>query len=177
MSPWLHINVQTNRFQNAYRSNQTDKRPLVTLRAEKNFLGLTPQHLPHALMLPPPAYFPIFPSSHLAILFTLMLAVTSFTRDMHFRLVDICVRRLKGNTIVGRELDASTTIVASEETWILTWSGEDLLSTWTIITKHWMAVHRTSVFAFECDIIPITIFTVAGQIARSALCWKIKHYL
>jgi len=40
-----------------------------------------------------------------------------------------------------------------------------------------MAVRRTSVFALACDTMPITILTVAGQMARSALCWKIKHML
>ena len=40
-----------------------------------------------------------------------------------------------------------------------------------------MAVRRTSVFALACDTMPITMLTVAGQMARSALCWKIKHML
>jgi hypothetical protein len=46
-----------------------------------------------------------------------MLEVTTFTRDIHFQLVDICERRLKGNTLVGREWDASTTILLIIHLW------------------------------------------------------------
>jgi len=36
---------------------------------EGSSTALPPLHHPSAVTLPPPAYFPIFPSSHLAILF------------------------------------------------------------------------------------------------------------
>lgn len=48
-----------------------------------------------------PSYFPLFPSSFLAILLTRML-VTSFASGKNLELVDVGCRMLKANTTVGR---------------------------------------------------------------------------
>jgi hypothetical protein len=57
----------------------------------------SPPHLPTTVTLLLPAYFPIFPSSRLVILFTRIPVAVNFDGDKHFGLVYIGVRTLKGN--------------------------------------------------------------------------------
>jgi hypothetical protein len=64
----------------------------------KYYITATINHLHNTLKLLtllPPAYFPIFPSTYLAILFIWMLVAINFTFDEQFGLVDIGHRGLE----------------------------------------------------------------------------------
>jgi hypothetical protein len=62
-------------------------------------------------MLTSPAYFPMFPSSCLAVLFTGMLVVIICVNDEHFRWDDKVQRGLERDITIGRKKEAASSAI------------------------------------------------------------------